>query len=70
MGIKEFTFIRSLKMYIELLHAIIDHLHFVIAHHPIQTNPTKEKKKQKKKNQKKLSTKENEYNWKRLINDY
>lgn len=49
-------------MYIELLNAIIDHLHFVIAHHPIQTNPTKEKKKQKKKNQKKLSTKENEYN--------
>lgn len=36
-------------MYIELLNAIIDHLHFVIAHHPIQTNPTKEKKSKKKK---------------------
>lgn len=38
-------------MYIELLHAIIDHLHFVIAHHPIQTNPTKEKKKLKEKSE-------------------
>ena len=34
MGKERFTFFRSMEIHIEFLHAIIDHLHLVITHHP------------------------------------
>ena len=40
---RRFTLTGSMKLYIKLLHPIINHLHFVIAHHPVKTqkNPSK-----------------------------
>lgn len=35
-----FTVSGSMKIHIELLHAIIDHLHLIVAHHPIQRKET------------------------------
>ena len=46
-------------MNIKLLHAVIDQLHLVITHHPIQ-NPTKEKKPKKENKKLKIKTKKKE----------
>lgn len=48
-----------MKIYIELLHPIINHLHLVITHHPVQpkTHQTKYFKEQVNKPQKKKKKK-------------
>lgn len=66
MGIwRWFTLFRSMKINIELLHAIVDHLHLVIAHHP-----NLHKKKNIKKNNKKVSKKKNLSSWEILFGEY
>jgi len=53
---QKFTIFRSPEFHKELLHAVVDHLHLVITHHPddhlIHVNPTHPKWKKKKKNNK------------------
>lgn len=56
-GVDEFTLFWSIEFHIELLHAIIDHLHLIVTHHPSshQSNPRNQKN-PKKKNKIRLST--------------
>lgn len=50
-GVDEFTLFWSIEFHIELLHAIIDHLHFIVTHHPSshKSNPRNQKNPKKKK---------------------
>lgn len=54
---ERFTVIRSMEMHIELIHAIIHHIHLVIAHHPINFKPIILNKTERKKAQQKIPNK-------------